>query len=86
MALEISDKLLGKNLRDEAHAFVHGETLAVGACDTGAFLPAMLERVEAEKRKAAHIEPLAVHTEDCALFAKPLHHVGIVADEKARFS
>src|SRR5438445_13202848 len=37
-----------ENLRDQAHALVFAKTPAIGSDDARAFLPAMLERVQAE--------------------------------------
>src|ERR1035441_9950703 len=38
----------GEDVRDQAHGLVQLKTLAIGRGDSGRFLPAMLQRIEAE--------------------------------------
>ena len=45
---ELGEDVVGKDLRDQAHALDVGEVLAVGGGDAGRFLAAVLQGVEAE--------------------------------------
>ena len=66
---ELGEHVVGKDFRDQAHAFDVGEALAVGGGDAGRFLAAMLQGVEAEVGLAGGVG-VAVDGDDAAFFAE----------------
>ena len=73
LAHEIVQDLTIENLRDEAHAFVLAELAAIAGNDARAFLPAMLQRVEAVVRKFRRIR-MTINAEHAAvMFGVILH-------------
>ena len=55
-----------ENLRDQTHALVGAELIAIGADDAGALLPAMLQGVEAVVGQIGGVG-MAVNAEDAAI-------------------
>jgi hypothetical protein len=48
---QIVQDVSAKNLRDQAHPFVTAELFAIGCNNAGAFLPAVLERIQTVVRE-----------------------------------
>ena len=69
VAGQLGQHVVGKDLRDQAHALDVGQMLAVGGGDAGRLLPAMLQRVEAEIGLARGVG-MAVDGDDAALFVE----------------
>ena len=76
VAGQLGEHVVGEDLRNQAHALDVGQMLAVGRGDAGRFLPAMLQRVEAEVGLARGVG-MAVDGDDAAFF------VQLVADRRA---
>ena len=65
---KIINRLFVEYLRYKAHADVRVELHAVGGRDTGAFLAAVLEGVEAKIRESCNVEALSINAKNAALF------------------
>src|SRR3989344_1818796 len=80
VALETSYEFVVEDLGYESHALVHHHRLAVCRRNTGAFLPSVLKREEAEEGEPCDFEVLSVDPEDRAFFSELLHREeGIIA-------
>ena len=62
---------LRKDLRDKAHVFVNEDLLAIGGCDTGRLLSAVLKRVKTEESKLRDFFTWSPHTEYATLVLRP---------------
>ena len=72
---KLGQHVVGKDLRDQAHAFDVGEMLAVGGGDARRLLSAMLQRVEAQVGLARGVG-MAVDGDDAALFVEGVRFAG----------
>ena len=61
--------IIGKDFRHQAHALDVRKMLSIGRGDAGGFLPAMLQRVQAEIRHPRRIG-MAVNGNDTALLVE----------------
>ena len=75
VTLQAAQLLLGEDLGDEAHVSQHGETALVGDGDSGRFLPAVLQREQAEVRDARYVTVWSANAEDAAHLDR--HLVGL---------
>jgi hypothetical protein len=66
LAVEAVQLLLGEHLRDEAEVAENRQAPAVGDCDPGRLLPAVLERVEAEVREPRDVAARGADAEHAA--------------------
>ena len=66
---KLLQNLVGEDFRNQAHALDVGEMMAIGSGDAGRFLPAMLQRVEAEIGLARGFR-MAVNGDHTAFFAE----------------
>ena len=68
VAAQLAEGIFIKDLGDQAHIAVELDFLAVGSCDTGAFLAAVLEGKECKKGKPGYVLTGTVNTKDAAFF------------------
>ncbi len=66
---QFGEHIVGKNIRDQAHALDVGEICVVGGCNSGRLLSAMLQRVQREVGLARGIR-MAVNGDHAAFFAE----------------
>ena len=73
VACQTLQNLVIKNLRDEPHALVQGESITIRDRDARRFLSAMLERKETEEGEPRNIETMPKDPEDRAFLSQIIH-------------
>jgi hypothetical protein len=76
VAREIGENTIGVHFADQPASFMNEQALAVGAADSGAFLPPMLQRIKSQVREPGRFG-IAEDAEDRALVAHFVDHVEV---------